>query len=68
MQILGYKPYHMYECAAIGGLSHIKIFKEGVIARFNHFSGIKKLTRADCDKWLAGYDVSLISNIACLLL
>lgn len=58
MQILGYKPYHMYECCAIGGVPHMKTFKEGIIAEFNRLSGGKRYSRADFDKWLGDYDVS----------
>lgn len=58
MQILGYRPYHMYECCAIGGVPHMKTFKEGIIAEFDRLSGGKRYTRADFDKWLGDYDVS----------
>lgn len=59
MQILGYKTYHIYECVAVNGLTHIKVFKEAIIARYNKLSGIKRYDRKDCEKWMAGYDVSL---------
>ncbi|KAJ5218204.1 uncharacterized protein N7498_000303 [Penicillium cinerascens] len=56
MKILGYKPYHMYECCAIGGVPHMKVLKEAVTSEHNRLSGIKKYTKADYDKWLADYD------------
>ena len=58
MQILGCKPLHMYECCAIGGVPHTKVFKEAVTSECNWLSGIKRYTRAEFDKWLADYDVS----------
>jgi hypothetical protein len=58
MQILGFKTYHLYECINAGGLAHIKIFKEAITAYYNQLSGIKRYDRADCEKWLADYDVS----------
>ncbi|KAJ5677535.1 uncharacterized protein N7477_003168, partial [Penicillium maclennaniae] len=56
MQILGYRPYHMYECCAIGGVPHMKTFKEGIIAEVDPLSGTKRYSRADFDKWLGDYD------------
>lgn len=58
MQILSYKPYHMYECCAIGGVPHMRVLNEVVTSEYNRLSGIKKYTKADYDKWLADYDVS----------
>lgn len=58
MQILGYKTYHIYECCAIGGVPHMKVFREVVTSEYNRLSGIKRYTKADFDKWLADYDVS----------
>jgi hypothetical protein len=58
MQILGYKPYHIYECCVYGGVPHLKVFKEAIIAEFNRLSGVRRYSRADYDKWLADYDVS----------
>lgn len=57
LQILGYTPYHAYECFLVHGTEHTKVFKEAVIAHFNRLSGVKELTRGDCDKWFADYDV-----------
>ncbi|KAJ5660311.1 hypothetical protein N7507_006762 [Penicillium longicatenatum] len=56
MQILGFKPYHLYECINASGPAHIKIFKEAITAYYNQLSGIKRYDRADCEKWLADYD------------
>ncbi|KAJ5263166.1 hypothetical protein N7478_010771 [Penicillium angulare] len=56
LQILGFKPYHVYECFIVNGTEHTKIFTETAIAQFNRLSGIKRATRADCDKWFANYD------------
>ncbi|KAJ5097603.1 hypothetical protein N7456_008324, partial [Penicillium angulare] len=56
MQILGYNTYHIYECVAVNGLTHIKVFKEAVIAQCNQLSGIRRFDRKDCEKWLANYD------------
>ncbi|KAJ5775109.1 uncharacterized protein N7511_000120 [Penicillium nucicola] len=56
LQILGFTPYHVYECFIVNGTDHTKIFTEAAIAQNNPHSGIKKLTRADCDKWWANYD------------
>ncbi|KAJ5122778.1 hypothetical protein N7448_003911 [Penicillium atrosanguineum] len=56
MQILGYKPYHMYECCAIGGVPHMRTFKEGIIAETNRLSGGKRYSKADFDNWLGEYD------------
>ncbi|KAI9924688.1 hypothetical protein MW887_006540 [Aspergillus wentii] len=56
MQILGYNSYHLYECVAVHGVQHMKIFKEAITAQYYPSSGVKRITRADCDKWLADYD------------
>ncbi|CAI7640150.1 unnamed protein product [Penicillium pancosmium] len=56
MKILGYRPYHLYECVCIHGATHIKIFKQAVIAQFNWLSGVRRLKKFDCEKWLADYD------------
>lgn len=41
------------------GVAHTRILKEAVTAHYNRLSGVKRYNRADCDKWMAGYDVSL---------
>ncbi|KAJ5182786.1 hypothetical protein N7492_000402 [Penicillium capsulatum] len=56
MQILGFKPYHLFECVVVHGLPHVEIFKEAVTAQYNRLSGVKRYDRADCDKWMTGYD------------
>jgi hypothetical protein len=56
MKILGYKPYHMYECV-MGGTGQMKILEEGVLAHHNRFLGIKRYDKEDFEKWLADYDV-----------
>ncbi|KAJ5730117.1 uncharacterized protein N7483_004625 [Penicillium malachiteum] len=56
MQILGYNTYHIYECAMINGLDHLKIFNEGMTAQHNRLSGIKRFDKDDFDKWMAKYD------------
>lgn len=58
MLILGFKPYHLFECFTVHGVPHMEIFKEAIISQYNRLSGVKRFNRADCDKWLAGYDVS----------
>jgi hypothetical protein len=58
MKILGYRPYHLYECLFVHGATHMKIFKQAVIAQFNWLSGVRRLKKPDCEKWLADYDVS----------
>ncbi|KAF9889600.1 hypothetical protein FE257_007108 [Aspergillus nanangensis] len=58
MQILGYRAYHMYEMMQSGGLLHMKIIAEAIIANRNRLSGIKRYEREDVDKWMANYDVS----------
>ena len=59
MQILGFKTYHLYECIVVHGLPHMEVFEEAVIAQCNDLSGIKKFTKADYERWLGDYDVSL---------
>lgn len=61
MKILGYRPYHLFECIFVHDVTHLKIFKQAVIAQFNWFSGIKRLKKDECEKWLADYDVSSFS-------
>ncbi|KAG6000330.1 hypothetical protein E4U21_005608 [Claviceps maximensis] len=56
MKILGYKTYHMVECCTEGGLPHIQILTEAIRAEHNRFSGIKRYTKTDFDKWLAEYE------------
>ncbi|CAI7612459.1 unnamed protein product [Penicillium manginii] len=34
----------------------MKIFKQAVIAQFNWLSGVRRLKKPDCEKWLADYD------------
>lgn len=58
MKILGYNTYHIYECVAVNGVSHIKMFKEAITAQYNRLSGVKRYNQDDCNKWLADYDVS----------
>lgn len=60
MKILGYNSYHIYECVAVRGLTHMQIFKEGIIAQYNRLAGVKRYTRTDFDKWLCDYDVSSV--------
>ncbi|KAJ5707158.1 hypothetical protein N7488_006959 [Penicillium malachiteum] len=56
MKILGYNTYHIYECAAINGLDHLKVFNEGMIAQHNRLSGIKRYDKDDFEKWMPQYD------------
>ncbi|KAE8373850.1 hypothetical protein BDV26DRAFT_271010 [Aspergillus bertholletiae] len=56
LQILGFKPYHMYECVIEKGVSHIEVLHEAVIAQHNRLSGITRYSRDDFDKWFAEYD------------
>lgn len=62
MQILGYNTYHIYECVAVNGVTHIKMFKEAITAQYNRLSGIKRYNQDDCNKWLEDYDVSRSLN------
>jgi tubulin beta len=41
-----------------GGLPHMKVFQEAIIAQHNPFSAIKRYESVELDKWMAGYDVS----------
>lgn len=56
MKILGYKPYHMYECAGVQGPPHMRTLEEAVIAQHNRLSGYRKYERPDFDRWLGDYD------------
>ncbi|KAJ5693174.1 hypothetical protein N7462_002597 [Penicillium macrosclerotiorum] len=56
MQILGFRPYHLYECILVHGLSHMRVFKEAIIAQYNRMSGVKRYTRPDFEKWIGDYD------------
>ncbi|CAG8253674.1 unnamed protein product [Penicillium salamii] len=56
MQILGFRTYHLYECIANRGLSHMKVFEEAVTAEHDSLSGIKKYKKADYEGWLGDYD------------
>lgn len=70
MKLLGYSPYHMYECCLFGRLPHINVFKEAIVAYHNRFSGLKRYDAADYTKWFAEYDVShlLLTLLYSLLL
>jgi hypothetical protein len=57
MQILGFKPYHSYECLFVHGVPHMEVEYEAVVAQHNTFPGI--IPKADFEKWFADYDVSL---------
>ncbi|KAJ5619816.1 hypothetical protein N7510_003800 [Penicillium lagena] len=56
MKILGYNSYHIYECVAVRGVTHVQLFKEAIIAQYNRLAGVKRYTRTDFDKWLCDYD------------
>ncbi|KAJ5652838.1 hypothetical protein N7507_010264 [Penicillium longicatenatum] len=56
LQILGFKPYHMFECVIVNGVPHIEVLHEAVLAQHNRFSGITRYSRNDFDKWFAEYD------------
>lgn len=56
LKILGYRSYHMIEAGNVGGVSHMDVIEEGVIAEHNHFSRIKRYCREEFDTWFAGYD------------
>ncbi|GIK07270.1 hypothetical protein Aspvir_002928 [Aspergillus viridinutans] len=56
MKTLGYKPYHMYEAAAVKGTQDMAALLEAVTAQHNRFSGIKRFDKADFDKLTADYD------------
>ena len=48
----------MLELVSIGGLSHMNIFINALLAKYDKFSGIKKYGPPEYKKWFAGYDVS----------
>ncbi|KAF3760469.1 hypothetical protein M406DRAFT_295808 [Cryphonectria parasitica EP155] len=52
LQILGYKPYHMYEVVQTN--THMAIFEEAL--RCKYFGAGKPYGRAEFDKWFADYD------------
>ncbi|GES57833.1 hypothetical protein ATEIFO6365_0002076800 [Aspergillus terreus] len=56
LKILGYHPYHMVELVLNGGVTHMKLMIENVVANRNRLSGIKRYNREDVEKWLADYD------------
>ena len=62
MKILGFKPYHMFECVIVHGVPHIEVLQEAVLAQHNRLSGITRYSRNDFDKWFAEYDVSWSCN------
>lgn len=53
-QMLGYKPYHMYECV-MNGETHMSLLNEAL--RNKYLGEGKPYDKADFDKWLAAYDV-----------
>lgn len=53
-QMLGYKPYHMYECVK-NGITHMSLLNEAL--RNKYLGKGKPYDKADFDKWLANYDV-----------
>ncbi|KAI0025902.1 P-loop containing nucleoside triphosphate hydrolase protein [Xylariomycetidae sp. FL0641] len=62
-KILGFKPYHMIEVMYAGGVPHMKMLKEAMLACQPCFADqrreapVKRYGRAEFDKWFAGYDV-----------
>jgi hypothetical protein len=64
MQILGFKPYHLYECIAVHGLPHMQVFKEAIVAQYNRIAGVKKFTQSDFENWLGDYDVSRLVSFS----
>ncbi|EGX92937.1 hypothetical protein CCM_04309 [Cordyceps militaris CM01] len=52
-QMLGYKPYHMYECV-MNGYTHMSLLNEAL--RNKYLGEGKPYDKADFDKWLANYD------------
>ncbi|KAK2612655.1 hypothetical protein QQS21_001271 [Conoideocrella luteorostrata] len=60
MKILGYRPYHMAECVLEHGVSHMQVLDEALVAHYDRYSGIKRCTKEDFDKWFAGYDQCLV--------
>ncbi|KAF9882899.1 hypothetical protein FE257_004913 [Aspergillus nanangensis] len=59
MEMLGYSPYHMIDVMFKGREPHMKVFREGIIAANNRFSGIKRFEREDMDKWVGDCDCVL---------
>lgn len=53
LQMLGYKPYHMYE--VVQSTAHMGIFEEALNAKY--FGVGKPYGKAEFDKWFAEYDV-----------
>ncbi|OAQ97018.1 hypothetical protein LLEC1_03895 [Akanthomyces lecanii] len=53
-QMLGHKPYHMYECV-MNGVTHMSLLNESL--RNKYLGEGKPYDKADFDKWLANYDV-----------
>ncbi|EHK18479.1 uncharacterized protein TRIVIDRAFT_47553 [Trichoderma virens Gv29-8] len=53
LQILGYRPYHMYE-VVIQGVTHLQLFEEALRCKF--LGAGKPYGKAEFDKWLANYD------------
>ncbi|KAJ3489899.1 hypothetical protein NLG97_g5899 [Lecanicillium saksenae] len=53
LQMLGYKPYHMYECV-MSGYTHMSLLNEAL--RNKYLGEGKPYDKADFDKWLAAYD------------
>lgn len=57
LQMLGYRPYHMYE--VVQSITHMGIFEEALNAKY--FGVGKPYGKAEFDKWFANYDVGLSS-------
>lgn len=55
MKILGFKPYHMVEVIEE---RHMRVLQEAIVAQSNRFSGIKRYSKPDFDKWMGDFDVS----------
>ncbi|KXJ87501.1 hypothetical protein Micbo1qcDRAFT_124413 [Microdochium bolleyi] len=53
LKMLGYKPYHMYECV-MGGTTQMMLFREAL--RCKYLGGGKPYGKAEFDKWFANYD------------
>lgn len=58
--MLGYKPYHMYEVVQ-QGITHLQLFEESL--RCKYLGAGKPYGKAEFDKWLANYDVSLAPSL-----
>ncbi|EQL01228.1 hypothetical protein OCS_03058 [Ophiocordyceps sinensis CO18] len=56
MQMLGFAPYHMKEVIT-SGAPHMKLLVESMRAEYDAFSGIKRYSKEDSDKWFSDYDV-----------